>query len=226
VIASVWLFLVLHSLYGQEAATHRWSVKVMQRLLVPLRSNPFSQSTERPCALGLASCFLPASAAPARAEFELKHAAEDSYRPVMLELRTDYRGPAAHHWLELEGPEGNMTIGFGPATLPFIDSGQVSLQDGYGNIRRISGMHPLPWLALPPFHYHYAPSPEQGRVIGNPIPLTAAQSEVLIRKLEHSKFVGPYIPFFHDCRTFTCSVLASAQGHSTLPCYLLFKGYW
>ena len=119
-----------------------------------------------------------------------------------------------------------MTIGFGPATLPFIDSGQVSLQDRYGNIKRISGMHPLPWLALPPFHYHYAPSPEQGRVIGNPIPLTAAQSEVLIRKLEHSKFVGPYIPFFHDCRTFTCSVLASAQGHSTLPCYLLFKGYW
>jgi hypothetical protein len=97
-VASVWLFLILHSLYEQETGTHRWFVKVLQRLLVPLRSNPFSQSTVSPCALGLANCFSSASTTPSRTQFELQHAAEDSYRPIMLELRTDYRGPAAHHW--------------------------------------------------------------------------------------------------------------------------------
>jgi hypothetical protein len=224
-VVSVWLLLVLHSLSGQEVATRRWPVKILERLLVPFRSNPFSQSTVRPCGLGLAHCFSAASAMTSRRESPLKFA-EDSDGPVMLELRTDHSGPLAHHWLELQSEDEKMTIGFGPATLPFIDSGQVSLQDRYGNIKRISGMHPLPWLALPPINYHYAPNPGEGLIIGKPILLTKAQSEVLTRKLQHMKFVGPYIPIFHDCRTFTCAVLASAQGHSALPCYLLFKGYW
>ncbi len=225
-MVSVWLFLILRPLSGQEVATQRWPVKILHRLLAPFRANPFSQSSVRPCGLGLAHCFTSASALPSRSEIEPKLALEDSDGPVMLELRTDHSGPLAHHWLELESPEGKMTIGFGPATLPFIDSGQVSLQDHYGNIKRISGMHPLPWLALPPINYHYAPSPGEGRITGKPILLTAAQSEALTRKLLHLKFVGPYIPIFHDCRTFTCAVLSSAQGHSALPCYLLFKGYW
>jgi hypothetical protein len=144
----------------------------------------------------------------------------------MLELRTEHRGPLAHHWLELESLAGRMTIGFGPATLPFIDAGQVSLQDRYGNIKRISGMHPLPWLALPPINYHYARAAGEGRMIGKPIPLTMTQSEALIHKLQHPKFIGPYIPIFHDCRTFSCTIQASAQERSVLPCYLLFKGYW
>ncbi len=42
----------------------------------------------------------------------------------------------------------------------------------------------------------------------------------------HRKFIFPYIPIFHDCRTFVCAVQSSARGKSTLPCYLLFKGYW
>ena len=226
VVVSVCLFLILHPLAGQEIAMHRWPVKVLRRLLVPLRANPFSQSSVSPCGLGLATCFSSASAAPTRAESEPRLAAEDFNGPVMLELRTDHSGPMAHHWLELESPEGRMTIGFGPATLPFIDSGQVSLQDRYGNIKRISGMHPLPWLALPPINYDYARSPGEGRIAGEPILLTMAQSEALTRKLQHLKFVGPYIPFFHDCHTFTCALLASAQGHLALPCYLLFKGYW
>jgi hypothetical protein len=222
----VWLFLVLHPLSGQEVAMHRWPVKILQRLLVPFRSNPFSQSSVSPCGPGFAACFSSASAVPSRKQSEFRFAPEDSYRPVILELRTDHRGPMAHHWLELESAEGRMTIGFGPATLPFIDSGQVSLQDRYGNTKWISGMHPLPWLALPPIKYDYARNPGEGRIIGKPILLTTAQSEALTRKLQHLKFVGPYIPIFHDCRTFTCAVVASAQGHSTLPCYLLFKGYW
>jgi hypothetical protein len=226
VLLSASLFLTLHSLAGQEVATHRWPVKILDRLLVPLRANPFAQSSVSPCRIGMASCFSSASAVPARAEIEPRFETEDSYGPVMLELRTDHRGPLGHHWLELESIDDRITIGFGPATLPFIDSGQVSLRDRYGNIKRISGMHPLPWLALPPMNYHYARSPGEGRMVGKPIILTTAQSGALTRKLHHMKFVGPYIPFFHDCRTFTCSQMASAQGRSTLPCYLLFKGYW
>jgi hypothetical protein len=226
VVVLVWLFLILHPLAGQEVAMHRWPVKILRRLLVPFRANPFSQISVRPCGLGLATCFSSASGVTSRAEFESRLAVEDSYRPVTVELRADFRGPLAHHWLELDSPDGTLTVGFGPATLPFIDSGQVSLQDRYGNIKRISGMHPLPWLALPPVNYHYARSPGEGRITGKPIQLTMAQSEALTRKLQHIKFVGPYIPIFHDCRTFTCTLVASAQGRSTLPCYLLFKGYW
>lgn len=144
----------------------------------------------------------------------------------MLELRADHGGPMAHHWLELESPGEAITFGFGPATVPFIDSGQLTLQDGYGNTKWISGMHPLPWLALPPIKYDYARTPGEGRIIGKSIPLTIAQSDALTSKLLHLRFVGPYIPFFHDCRTFVCSTQASVQGHSTLPCYFLFKGYW
>ncbi len=225
-VVSVCLILSLHSMSAQEVAMHRWPVKILNRLLVPLRAEPFSQSSVSPCKLGIAACFSSASAASGHVEIEPRFETDASYGPVMLELRTDHRGPLGHHWLELESREDSMTIGFGPATLPFIDSGQVSLQDRYGNIKRISGMHPLPWLALPPINYHYARSPGEGQLIGKPIMLTMAQSEALTSKLHHMKFVGPYIPFFHDCRTFTCAQMASAQGHSTLPCYLLFKGYW
>ena len=226
VVVSVCLLVVLHPISAQEVTTHPWPVKILRRLLVPFRANPLSQISMRPCELGLATCFTSPSAAPSPTELEPRLAVENSYRAVALQLRSDFRGPLAHHWLELDSPEGTMTVGFGPATLPFIDSGQVSLQDRYGNIKRISGMHPLPWLALPPVNYHYARSPGEGRIAGEPILLTMAQSEALTRKLQHIKFVGPYIPIFHDCRTFTCAVTATAQGHSTLPCYLLFKGYW
>jgi hypothetical protein len=225
-IASLWLVGALLPLSGQEAATHRWPVKVLQRLLAPFRSNPFSQASLSRCGLGLASCRSSAFDVASREESRFKRAAEDSRRPATLELRADFRGPLAHHWLELDAPEQQMTFGFGPATVPFIDSGQISLHDGYGNTKWISGMHPLPWLALPPVKYHYARTPGQGRIVGKPIPLTTAQADVLTSRMEHLQYVGPYIPFFHDCRTFTCATLASAQGHSTLPCYLLFKGYW
>ena len=144
----------------------------------------------------------------------------------MLEVRAIHRGPLAHHWVELESPEEQITIGFGPATLPFIDSGEVAVHDRFGNTKWISGMHPLPWLAFPPIKYQYAKRPGEGRIIGRPIPLTLPQAEALTRKWQHMKFVGPYIPIFHDCRTFTCAVQASALGRSTVPCYLLFKGYW
>jgi hypothetical protein len=226
VVVSVWLLLVLQPVAGQEAGMHRWPVKILQRLLDPFRSNPFLQTSMSPCRPGSDPCRSSASAAISRTEFKSRLEAEEPDRPAMLEVRADHGGPLAHHWLELDSPGGAMTVGFGPATLPFIDSGEVLLEDRYGNSKWIAGMHPLLWLALPPIKYQYARGPGEGRIIGKPIALTMAQSEALTRKFQHMKFVGPYIPIFHDCRTFTCAVLTSAQGHSALPCYLLFKGYW
>jgi hypothetical protein len=218
--------LVFQPLAAQESGIPRWPVRILKRLFVPFRSDPFSQSKMSRCGLGMATCFSSASTAPSRAEFEPRFSDQKPVQPVILELRADHGGLLGHRWLELESEEGGMTIGFGPATLPFIDSGEVSLQDRYGNIKWISGMHPLPWLALPPIGYHYARGPGEGHPVGKPIQLTAAQSEALVQKMQHLKFVGPYVPIFHDCHTFTCAVEASAQGHSTLPCYLLFKGHW
>jgi hypothetical protein len=210
------------------AATGHWPTKVLRRLLAPFRSNPFLQTNARPCGIGLAHCLLPPDRSSALTQPSLfePELSGGSSQPVTLELRTAHRGPQAHHWLELNGAAGAVSIGFGPATLPFIDAGQISLQDQYGNIKRISGMHPVPWLALPPLNYQYARAPGDGHAIGKPVQLTAEQSEALVRKIQHVKYVGPYIPFFHDCRTFVCTVQASAQGRSRLPCYLLFKGYW
>ena len=204
-----------------------WSGKLLHRLVAPFRSNPVWQDRTKPCNLGFASCFLPDDAPRAESPAsEFEFVTEDPARAVTLELRALHGGPFAHHWLQVESSIGAVTLGFGPATVPFIDAGQISLQDRFGNIERISGMHPVPVLGLPPLSYRYAKTPGAGRPLGKPIPLTLAQADVLIQKIRHHKFVGPYIPIFHDCRTFACSVQAAAQGRSSLPCYLLFKGYW
>jgi hypothetical protein len=203
--------------------------KFLRRLLAPFRSNPFLVNSERPCGLGFATCFLPADPAqPAviHSAFEPIESIRDPSRVVTMELRTQHRGPFCHHWLETETSHGRVTLGYGPATVPFIDAGQISLQDGYGNVERISGMHPIPMMGLPPVSYRYAKAPGSGHPIGKPVQLTLAQSDALIQKERKHKFVGPYIPIFHDCRTYTCAVQASARGQSSLPCYLLFKGYW
>jgi hypothetical protein len=203
--------------------------KVFRRFLAPFRSNPFLVNTTRPCGLGFANCFMPSdSAQPAVAHsaFDPVASIEDPSRVVTLELRTQHRGPFCHHWLQAETSHGQVTMGYGPATIPFIDAGQISLQDDLGNIERISGMHPIPMMGLPPVSYRYAKTPGSGHVLGKPIELTLAQSDTLIQKERQHKFVGPYIPIFHDCRTYTCRVQATARGRSSLPCYLLFKGYW
>jgi hypothetical protein len=198
-----------------------WPAKLLHRLIAPFRSNAFLQDRATPCGLGFADCLLPSQPKPASPA-----GIDDPTRVVFLQLRGSYCGPFAHHWLEVESSRGTMTLGFGPATVPFIDAGQVSLQDSYGNVERISGMHPLLVLSLPPLNYRYAKAPGSGHAIGNPIPLTVTQADTLIQKIRSRKFIGPYIPIFHDCRSFVCSVQAAAQGSSSLPCYALFKGYW
>ena len=204
------------------------TVNLLRRLVAPFRSNPFLQDRTTPCNLGFARCFLPnASPTPVRRVLETEPASviEAPSRVVTLQLRGFHRGPFAHHWLEVDSSRGKMTLGFGPATLPFIDAGQISLQDSYGNIERISGMHPLPVLGLPPLNYRYAKVPGAGYPLGKPIQLTVAQADALIHKFRHPKFVAPYVPIFHDCRTFACTVQAAARGRSSAPCYLLFEGY-
>jgi len=158
--------------------------------------------------------------------FAVKRSPADLSRIVVLQVRTRHAGPFAHHWLETETSAGNVTIGFGPATVPFIDAGQVSVEDAWGNTQRITGMSPLPLLGLPPLHYRYARAPGEGRIFGKPVKLTLGESEQLLQRISHSKFVGPYIPLFHDCRTFVCAAQAAAKRKSALPCYLFFKGYW
>jgi hypothetical protein len=138
----------------------------------------------------------------------------------------DRRGPFSHHWLEVETSSGVVTLGFGPATIPLIDSGQIALRDARGNIQRISGFTPFPIFAPPPMKYHYARKPEEGKVRGRPIVLTQQQADALVHRIQTRKFIAPYFPWFHDCRTFVCTVRAEAEGRSKLPCYLLLKGYW
>jgi hypothetical protein len=228
-LASICVLLVLHALSSHAAEVHHKRVGFTKRLLAPFRSNPFLQRTDNGCEIGLANCFSPHPASSSKEpsiEFNAERTEDRSTALVTLELRTAHWGPFAHHWLELESFAGKMTLGFGPATVPFIDAGQIEMQDQYGNIERISGMHPLPWLTLPPVNYRYARAPGDGHRIGKPITLTRAQSEALIEKVQHMKFVVPYIPIFHDCRTYACAVQATARGSSKLPCYMLFKGYW
>jgi hypothetical protein len=206
-----------------------WPTMLLRRLIAPFRSHPFLQESSTPCDLGIATCFMPPSSeAPAHFVSNFDPAPEilDPSRVVTLQLRTKHEGPLSHHWLEMESSKGVVTLGFGPATVPFIDAGQISLQDAYGNIERISGMHPLPVLGMPPLGYRYAKAPGSGHAIGKPVRLTVAQADALIQQERHKRFVAPYIPLFHDCRTYACSIEAHAQGRSALPCYLLFKGYW
>jgi hypothetical protein len=211
------------------AAGAPWPVKVLHRLVAPFRSNPFLQEKATPCGLGFATCLLPSASQQATGlawKFETAPVIEDPDKIGTLQLRALHGGPLAHHWLEVETSSGKVTIGFGPATVPFIDAGQISLQDGYGNIERISGMHPFPMLGMPPLHYRYAKAPGAGHTLGQPISLTVARADALVQKARNHKFVGPYVPIFHDCRTFACTIQAAARGRSSLPCYFLFKGYW
>ncbi len=205
-----------------------WPLKLLQRLVAPFRSNAFLQERATPCSLGFASCILPRDSQRTKGVSELlwERGSEDPSRVVTLQLRALHGGPFAHHWVEVETSRGKVTLGFGPATVPFIDAGQISLQDSHGNVERLSGMHPLPILGLPPLNYRYAKAPGAGHAVRKPIRLTIAHADALVEKTRHPRFVGPYIPIFHDCRTFACTVQAGVQGRSSLPCYLLLKGYW
>lgn len=222
-LSSLVIFLVLPA--NTFAATGPG--KVFRRILAPFRSDPFLETKTVRCSIGAADCGMPFPAAQLKpVKFAPAPAVEDPERVVTMQLRTLRRGPFCHHWLELESSHGTVTMGYGPATVPLIDAGEIGVRDQYGNYEVITGMHPVPMLALPPVNYHYAKAMGRGRPVGKPIHLTVAQADAVVQRELHHKFVIPYIPLFHDCRTYVCSVAAGAQGKSSLPCYLLFKGYW
>jgi len=223
----LWIILLFFLLLPGTALAAAVPAKLLRRLLAPFRSNPVLQISTGPCSVGFRDCFMSFEAVrPAISEFEPLPVVADPRRVVTMQIRSLHRGPFCHHWLELESSHGRVTMGFGPATVPFIDAGQISLRDAYGNTEVISGMHPFPVLGLPPVNYHYAKAPGAGRAVGKPVQLSIAQADGVIQRELHRKFVGPFVPIFHDCRTFACTVQARAQGRSSLPCYLLLKGHW
>ncbi len=199
-----------------------------RRIITPFRPSPSPDVSRKPCGLGFVSCFSEPLAAHTQSEFASIPSKDETNesRKVLLWKRTDGRGPLAHHWLEMETSIGVVTLGFGPATIPFIDSGQISLQDSHGNIERISGGHPIPPLTLPPVNYRYAKRPGEGKIDGEPIEITLQQANEIVRKNRSRKFIFPYIPIFNDCRTFVCKTQEKANGKSGILCHLLLKGYW
>jgi hypothetical protein len=198
------------------ALMKRWSLLVL--FLAGLQAADAAQpKKETPCGSALIHCFLPDYGSLAVAA----GASPTVSRPrmVTMNIRASHGGVLAHQWVELTTSRGIVTIGYGPASIPFIDAGQISVWNQDGHIER-NGLHLLPT------HFNYAKPPGAGQVIGQPVALTLAQSDAVLRKENHRKLIFPYIPIFHDCHTFVCTVKATADGKSGRPCYLLFKGYW
>jgi len=145
---------------------------------------------------------------------------------VLVRTRADYWGPFSHRWLEMEAPSGTRTIGFGPAAIPFIDTGQIGIGDEYGNEQRISGTHVVPFLTLPARNLNYAREVGSGREVGKPFLVPRKRVDELIAREGRKKNVFMYIPLFNDCRTYVCKQKAKLQGKSGIWCHLLLKGYW
>jgi hypothetical protein len=139
---------------------------------------------------------------------------------VPVAFRSGRGGLFAHHWIEVQTTTGSFTLGFGPALIPFIDRGQVTVEDVYGHIEWRYVLHPFS------LHWNFARSPGKGRNIANVAYIPIRRADALVENQRRRHTIVPYIPFFHDCRTYVCTVQASAQGRSSLPCYLLLKGYW
>lgn len=50
-------------------------------------------------------------------------------RVARMDVRAWHGGIMAHAWVELQTSRGTVTIGYGPASIPFIDAGQISVWD-------------------------------------------------------------------------------------------------
>jgi len=161
---------------------------------------------------------LPSRAGPSGPEYEDEM--------VLVRTRADFWGPISHRWLEMDTSEGTRTIGFGPATIPFIDTGQIGIGDEFDNEQRISGTHVVPFLTLPAVNWNYGREVGSGREVGEPFLVPRERVDELIAQESQKKNVFMYIPLFNDCRTYICTQKAKLQGKSRIWCYLLFKGYW
>ena len=145
---------------------------------------------------------------------------ESPFGMARVAFRSSRGGLFAHHWVEVQTSKGSFTLGFGPAMIPFIDRGQITVEDRYGHIEWRYLLHPFS------LHWNFARAPGIGRNIARVAYLPISKADALVENQRHRHPILPYIPFFHDCRTYVCTVQASIQGKSRLPCYLLLKGYW
>ena len=197
------------------AAMRPWTILLF--CTMSLAAGVAQRPANGPCSSERIHCFVlgetdPYTSGPVATSFANTHL-------VLMNVRALHGGVLAHQWVELQTSRGTVTIGYGPASVPFIDAGQISVWDQDGHIER-SGLH------LFPTRFNYANPPGAGKIVGQPMQLTLANSDEVLRKESHRKLIFPYIPLFHDCHTFVCTVKATASGKSTLPCYLLFEGYW
>lgn len=194
-----------------------WCSTILLFLLTSLAGNASAQlARDEPCSDSRVRCFAVEVDSLPNASVPLGVSAP---RVAVMNVRASHGGFLAHQWVEVQTSRGTVTIGYGPASIPFIDAGQISVWDEDGRRQR-SGLH------LFPTRFDYAKPPGAGKIVGEPIELSPASFDAVLRKESHRKLIFPYIPLFHDCHTFVCTVKATASGRSTLPCYLLFKGYW
>ncbi len=140
-------------------------------------------------------------------------------RLVPIAFRTGKGMIFPHRWLEIQTSSGAVTLGFGSALLPFIDRGQVTIEDAQGRVQHQYALHALP------FYLNVERPPGIGKDI-QVIYVPEARANEIVEQQRHRRFIFPYIPLFHDCRTYVCAMQATIEGKSKLPCYLLLKGYW
>jgi hypothetical protein len=126
----------------------------------------------------------------------------------------------SHQWIEIQTSNGPVTLGFGSALPPFIDRGQVTIEDTQGRVEHEYALHVLP------FYLDFGRPPGMGKDIGEVVYVPVSRADQIVEQQRHRRFIFPYIPLFHDCRTYVCAMQATVEGKSKLPCYLLLKGYW
>ena len=180
----------------------------------------WAQHYESSCGAG-GTCFLAGNgAAPDPNSLEAVSLLANSAGLVPVQVRmSNVAGPLGHKWVQVGTGENAVTIGYGAANFPLADSGQVVITDRRG-VETVSRWHLLP------FHLPPAELPDSGHTVGLPVYVSVEQAHRFIVQQRRHRFLFPYIPLFHDCPTYACSLMANAQGKSALPCYLLFKGHF
>jgi hypothetical protein len=139
---------------------------------------------------------------------------------VPISFRQGRGGFFAHQWLEVQTSHGEVTLGYGSALLPMIDRGQITVEDARGREE-----HEFLFRAMP-LYLDFGRPPGAGYDIAPTVYVPVARADEIVEQQRHRRFIFPYIPLLHDCRTYVCAMQASIEGKSKLPCYLLFEGYW
>jgi hypothetical protein len=159
-------------------------------------------------------------ASPDPYSFEGVSLLADSSGLVPVQVRkSDVAGRFAHKWVQIGSGPDAITFGYGAANIPILDFGQIVVT-GKNGVDLVSSWHFFPYHVTP------AEAPDRGLTSGQPVYVSVEQAYTLIQEQRRHRFVFPYIPLFHDCHTYACRLKSIAEGKSSLPCYLLFKGHF